>query len=426
MLPRLSSIFVLTLFGAGCGPQESGPAPAPSGTGAQGGSGGSAIAGASGAAGSTGGIGGGAGGAGGSGGSAGSVSLGGSAGTGGSAGSGQGGMFTDPGTDGDGDFTLQPPYQSSPLNDPGGAPVGQQLAFTMSSVDSAIYPGVDGSFTRNVWVYVPSQYVAGTPAPFIVVQDGHYAVWFGTDIPHAPNFDGPNLPGTANLPLILDNLISQGKLPPIVALFVQSGPGDGEGSDRGLEYDTVSGTFAEFVDAEVLPKAASEVQTQLGIDLAFTEDPRGRATLGGSSGGAASFSMAWWHPELFGLVIAYSGTFVRQASPEDPDFPHGCWAYHDFDPYDPATPDGVIVQEPTTKPLRIWLEVGERDLHHDDPEETWHNWPLANRRMAAALAAKGYDYRFTFSRDGRHFDPRVLEQTLPDALEWLWRGWPHS
>jgi hypothetical protein len=57
----------------------------------------------------------------------------------------------------------------------------------------------------------------------------------------------------------------------------------------------------------------------------------------------------------------------------------------------------------------------------DDPEETWHNWPLANHRMAAALAAKGYDYRFTLSRGGRHADPRVLDHTLPDALTWLWQ-----
>ena len=68
--------------------------------------------------------------------------------------------------------------------------------------------------------------------------------------------------------------------------------------------------------------------------------------------------------------------------------------------------------------------MGENDLHATDPEETWHNWPLANKRMAAALAARGYPYRFTLSREGRHADPRVLEVTLPDALEWLWQGYP--
>ena len=31
-------------------------------------------------------------------------------------------------------------------------------------------------------------------------------------------------------------------------------------------------------------------------------------------------------------------------------------------------------------------------------EETYHNWVMANDRTAAALKAKGYDYRFVFSR----------------------------
>ena len=123
--------------------------------------------------------------------------------------------------------------------------------------------------------------------------------------------------------------------------------------------------------------------------------------------------MAWRHPERYRRVLSYSGTYVNQQSPADPESPRGAWEYH-----------ATLIPRAVRKPLRIWMEVGEKDLHADDPEETWHNWPLANRRMAAALAAKGYPYRFTFSLDGRHADPRVLEQTLPAALEWLWQGYP--
>ena len=43
---------------------------------------------------------------------------------------------------------------------------------------------------------------------------------------------------------------------------------------------------------------------------------------------------------------------------------------------------------------------------------------------AAALAAGGYAYRFTFSRGGRHADPRVMAATLPAALVWLWQDDP--
>jgi len=44
--------------------------------------------------------------------------------------------------------------------------------------------------------------------------------------------------------------------------------------------------------------------------------------------------------------------------------------------------------------------------------------------MAEVLAAKGYPYRFTFSLGGQHADPRVLEHSLPGALEWLWQDYP--
>jgi hypothetical protein len=39
------------------------------------------------------------------------------------------------------------------------------------------------------------------------------------------------------------------------------------------------------------------------------------------------------------------------------------------------------------------------------------------------LKRKGYDHRFVFARGARHVDPRVVEQTLPGALEWLWAGY---
>ena len=366
-------------------------------------------------------------------GTAGSGALGGSASggvaTGGSAtaGAATGGAdgFTDPGTDGDGDAMIAGPYKDSPLNHPTqGVAFGKQLTFKMDSTTSTIYPGIKGPYMRDVWVYIPAKYVPGSKAPFLVIQDGYYAVWFGNDVPHNPNPTGPNLPGTANVPLIVDNLVAQGKLPPLVVLFVNNGGGDGGGSERGLEYDTVSGKFAEYVQTEVLPRATTEAKTQLQMDLAFTDDPRGRGTLGGSSGGAASFSMAWFHPDYFTRVISYSGTFVRQASPEDPMYPHGCWAYHDYDPYDAAAPNGVIMKEPTPKPIRVWLEVGDNDMGANGGPTTYRDFMLANQRMAASLKAKQYHYHFDLAKGAGHLDGNVVAQTLPDAMAWAWRGYP--
>ena len=312
------------------------------------------------------------------------------------------------------DFTIGPDYTpAAELTFDPGVPAGTVRAFTMDSRDSTLYPGIQrldneitrrrdaygnrlaaseieqsiaAPYIRTVWAYRPKQLKRDKPAPLLIAQDGH---------------------GYLNLiPRVLDNLIAAGRVPAIAAVLIDSGGGDAQGSQRGLEYDTLSGRYSDFVECEVLPR----VETECAIK--FSDDPVERATMGASSGAAAAFTMAWFHPERYRRVLSYSGTFVNQQSPPDTETPRGAWEYH-----------AHLIADAKRKPLRIWLEVGEEDLHHDDPEESWHNWPLANKRMAAVLNAKGYDYRFTLSLGARHVDPRVAAQTLPGALEWLWRGY---
>ena len=52
-----------------------------------------------------------------------------------------------------------------------------------------------------------------------------------------------------------------------------------------------------------------------------------------------------------------------------------------------------------------------------------HDWVAANEHMARVLAAKGYHYQFVFARNAGHSDRTVKQQTLPEALEWLWKGY---
>jgi enterochelin esterase-like enzyme len=246
-------------------------------------------------------------------------------------------------------------------------------------------PGQVVPYQRRVTVYVPSQYQPGTPAPLIVSQDSM---------------------GAGFMPTILDNMIAAKRLPPIVAVMINSGGGDAQGSERGLEYDTVSGKYAEFIETEVLPRITKDYK------VTFTKDPDARMTMGGSSGAACAFSMAWYRPDLYHRVLSYSGTYVNQQSPLNPESPHGAWEYHEH----------FIPQSPR-KPLRIWMHVGEMDLRYKDDEATLHNWVMANQRMAAALKAKGYPYQFVLARESTHVDGRVVRQTLPQALEWVWKGY---
>lgn len=311
----------------------------------------------------------------------------------------------------DGNFIIGPTHPAAfEMQVHEDVPRGTVYEFTMQSADSRIFPGIardantfgtvdpthparlvvttshPAPYTRKVAVYVPRQYVQGTVAPFIVGADGPDPALFTT----------------------LDNLIAEHRLPVMIAISIGNGGGDAQGSERGLEYDTMSGRYAEFVEKEVLPLVEAKYHLRL------TRDPDGRATMGGSSGGSCAFIMAWYHPELYHRVLTYSGTYVNQQWPYNPQTPHGAWEFHEH-----------LIPENQPKPLRIWMEVGDRDLLNPNVmRDGMHDWVAANERMARALATKGYHYQFVFARNAGHVDHAVKFQTLPEALEYTWQGYP--
>ena len=319
---------------------------------------------------------------------------------------------SNPPADADGNFILGPTHDVPEISSHDSNPQGTVIEFTMNSSDSKIYPGIardpktfgtpdpsnpaklvvttshPASYARKVAVYVPKQYVQGSAAPFIVGADGPDRLLFS----------------------VLDTLIAQHKVPAMVAISIGNGSGDAQGSERGLEYDTMLGLYAEFVEKEVLPLVESQAHVKL------TSDPDGRATMGGSSGGSCALIMAWYHPELYHRVLTYSGTFTNQQWPSSPQTPHGAWEFHEH-----------LIPESPIKPIRIWMEVGDRDLFNPNVmRDNMHDWVLANEQMAKVLATKGYHYQFVFARNAGHVDQAVRQQTLPEALQYLWQGYKPS
>src|SRR5438552_1320462 len=98
------------------------------------------------------------------------------------------------------------------------------------------------------------------------------------------------------------------KLPPFIVIAVPPGGSDSIGSERGLEYDTLSDRYARYITQEIMPALQTSAKATYP-NLKFDPNASGRAALGCSSGGAAAFTMAWFRPDLFSRVIAYSGTF---------------------------------------------------------------------------------------------------------------------
>ncbi len=169
----------------------------------------------------------------------------------------------------------------------------------------------------------------------------------------------------------------------------------------------MSGRYAEFVEQEVLPLVESK------CNVTLSKDPDARATMGGSSGGSCALIMAWYHPELYHRVLTYSLTAVNQQWPPNAETPHGAWEFHK-----------TIIPNSPAKPIRIWMEVGDRDLFNPNVmRDNMHDWVVANENMAKVLAAKGYHYQFVFARNAGHVDGKVKQQALPEALEWLWHDY---
>lgn len=259
-----------------------------------------------------------------------------------------------------------------------GVPRGSVTKHTWKSM---IYAGT----IREYYVYVPAQYdrEGDEAAAVMVFQDGHAYV---------------DENGQMRVPTVLDNLIAEGSMPVTIGIFVNPGwfadslekpqkwkAPEGVRSNRAEEYDCLSGTYAAFLEQEIL--------AQVGKEFRLTDDPEQRAICGMSSGGICAFTAAWERPDLFRKVLSHIGSFVNI---------RGGHVY-------PA-----LVRKTEPKPLRVFLQDGSNDLDNQHG-----NWPLANQQMAAALTFANYDHRFVYG-EGAH-DGNHGGAILPESLRWLWR-----
>lgn len=251
---------------------------------------------------------------------------------------------------------------------------------TMPPWESQVFPGT----VRNWSVYVPAQVRSEEPAAVMVFQDGH---------------DYVKEEGRWRVPIVFDNLIAAGAMPPTIAVFVDPGhdpgkpapPNPWRSSNRSLEYDSLGDRYARFLLEEIL--------AEVGKRWTLTTDPALRAIGGASSGGICSFTAAWERPEAFGRVYSTIGSFT---------------ALRGGDIY-PA-----LVRKTEPKPIRVYLADNSGDI-----DNAFGSWPLANRQMAAALDYMGYNLRFDWAEGFAH-DSVHAARIFPDAMRWLWRSEPHE
>jgi enterochelin esterase family protein len=189
--------------------------------------------------------------------------------------------------------------------------------------------------------------------------------------------------------IVLDNLAAAGDFPQMISVFVDPGVLEVDGGStkqRNAEYDAFDGRYASFLVDEVLPYLEQRFR--------ISTSPTRRGICGGSSGGNAALTAAWWRPDGFGRVIAFNSSFAQMPS---------------------GNPFPTLLATEPRRPLRVFLHSAHRDLRWNAREG---NWFAENLETAAALARGGYDFRLVVG-DGGH-NPNHTGVLLPDALRWLW------
>ncbi len=246
--------------------------------------------------------------------------------------------------------------------------------------ESKIFAGT----TREWAIYVPAQYKPEQPAALMVFQDGHTY---------------RDVKGRWRVPVVFDNLIARGDMPPTIAVFINPGhdktkekpQSPWKVSNRSFEYDSLGDRYARFLLEEIIPEVEKRYK--------LSQDPEMRAIGGASSGGICSFTVAWERPDAFRKVLSTIGSFTNL---------RGGNVY----------PSLVRKTEP--KPLRVYLADTSGDV-----DNAFGSWPWSNKLMASALQYMGYDTRFDWAEGYAHNSDHG-GALFPEALKWLWRKEKHE
>jgi gluconolactonase len=243
------------------------------------------------------------------------------------------------------------------------------------------YPGTPHDYS----IYVPAQYDAARPTPFMIFLDG-----------------SGSLNNSVRVPVVFDNLIAKHDLPPLIGIFVDPGVLPATSSqvqnrfERVFEYDSLSDRFSRFLLEELIPAVAAKYN--------LSKNPDDRAISGVSTGAVGAFAAAWNRPDQFHRVLSFIGTYVAMKGA-----------------------DGLpaLIRKTEPKPIRIFLQDGKND--HITAAEPWGtfyagSWPINNQVMYEAFQSAGYDVRLEIGNEGHNM--RQGAAIMPDALRWLWRGYP--
>lgn len=141
-------------------------------------------------------------------------------------------------------------------------------------------------YTVNYRVYTPAGYDKLSNLPVLYVLDGS-------------DFISPTM---GAMPSVLNNLSAEGRIRPVIAVFIDPyEPGNPKNNRREKEFLVHSEEYARFVATEMVP----------AIDAAYRTDPQPDARMiqGVSYGGLSATFIACSYPEVFHHLAALSPSY---------------------------------------------------------------------------------------------------------------------
>jgi enterochelin esterase family protein len=216
--------------------------------------------------------------------------------------------------------------------------------------------------------------------------------------------DGQDM-ATIDLAALLDSLQRTGTMAPAIVVAVHA-------TDRMQDYGTAgipnaqglgarAERYGEFVLTELMP--AIERRYRVATGSAYT------AIMGWSLGGLSAVDLAWRHPERFGRVGAFSGSFWWRTDDSGPEAKSASRIMHQR-----------VRSTPTRPPLKLWFETGLEDEAADRDGNGVIDAIQDTEELVTELVALGYQRGSDLVHltiQGGHNLP-TWKRILPEFLAW--------
>lgn len=204
--------------------------------------------------------------------------------------------------------------------------------------------------TRELQVYLPARFRKNRRYPLLIVHDGIDYLRY------------------AELKTVLDNLISDLEIPPLIAVMTQS-------PDRLNEY-AGDDRHARHLAEELLPLMDAHYPLQ--------DESRARGLMGASFGGVAALHAAWRNPGVFDRLLLQSGSFAFSDL-----------GRHQRGPvFDPVVRFmNEFRESPGVPAEQIYMSCG-----------IYESLIYENRSLVPRLQEQGIDVRFDEARDAHNWE----------------------